>query len=235
MLDTDNETLSSTMTEMYFTIVDQSITGNPKQMWLMTRATTADPWSAPSRFDVVNTPVQTESPRLSPDDLTLYFGRDGNIFTTTRAAVDQHWAAPTALASVNTGAYVKWMAVCDGGYFMLSRDNGTSGQDLYEGQLGEAGTNVTELSSAGSEISTFLSNDCLTTYFASDRDGSTQMYASTRASVSSPWSTPGMVTDFGPGSTNKDLWTSIDDNTAYFASIRDGAKLRSVYVSTRQH
>jgi hypothetical protein len=232
-LDTDNETLNSTMTEMYFTIVDQSITGTPKQMWMMTRATTADPWSTPSRFETVNTPVQTESPRLSPDDLTLYFGRNGSIYTTTRTAVGQPWAAPTALASVNTGGYAKWMAVCDDGYFMLSRDNGANGQDLYEGQLGEAGTNVAELNSSQSEISTFLSNDCLTANFASDRNGSTQMYTSTRASVSSPWSAPTMVTDFGSGSTNKDLWISIDGNTAYFASIRDGAKLRSVYVSTR--
>jgi hypothetical protein len=231
--DTDNETLNSSMTEMYFTIVDTTITGTPKQMWFMTRATANDAWGTPSRLDVVNTPVQTESPRLSSDDLTLYFGRNGDIYTATRTAVGAAWESPTALASVNTAAYEKWMAVCDGGYFLLSRNNGTNGQDLYEGKLGDVGTPATELNSTASEISTFLSADCLTTYFASDRNGTTQIYTATRATAASPWSTPTLVSDFGTASTNKDLWMSRDKSTAYFATIRDGRTLRAVYLSTR--
>jgi hypothetical protein len=232
--DTDNETLDTAMTEMYFTIVDNTINNGTKQMWTMSRASVADAWGAPKRLDVVNTPMQTESPRLSPDDLTLYFGRNGNIYTSTRTAVGQPWGTPSALASVNTGAYVKWMAVCDGDYFVLSRDNGSvQGQDLFEGKLGEAGSAAMELNSRQDEISSFLSKDCLTLYFASNRAGSIQMYTATRTSPTSTWSTPSLVTDFGMAPTNKDGWLSDDEHTFYFASIRDGDMLRAVYMSTR--
>jgi hypothetical protein len=233
-LDTDNETLDSTMTEMYFTIVDTALTGNPKQLWVMTRPHAGAAWGTPTTLDVVNTPVQTESPRLSPDDLTLYFGRNGSIYTTTRTARGQPWGAPQPLAAVNTGAYAKWMAVCDNNYFMLSRDGGTGAkQDLFAGTLGDVGMPCTELNSSGNEISTFLSRDCLTVYFASDRSGTTQMYSATRPTATAPWPAPALVTDFGMGSTNKDGWLSDDQRTFYFASIRDGATLRAVYVSTR--
>ena len=233
-LDTDNETVNSTLTEMYFTIVDTSISGHPKQLYVMTRANATASWGAPTALDVVNTPVQTETPRLSPDDLTLYFGRNGDIYTTTRSAVGAAWSTPQALASVNTSAYEKWMAVCDGGYFMVSRDNGAvQGQDLFEGQLGEVGTAVTELNSRQNEISTFLSKDCLTAYFASDRSGSTQMYTATRPAIGMSWTSPTEVTDFGMAGTNKDAWLSIDTRTFFFASIRDGDTLRAVYTSTR--
>jgi hypothetical protein len=234
MLDTDNETLSSTLTEMYFTIVDNSINGNPKQLWVMTRANPEAAWGPPARLDVVNTPVQTETPRLSPDDLTLYFGRNGDIYTTTRSAVGKPWGTPTPVGSVNTSAYEKWMAVCDGGYFMLSRFNGAvQGQDLFEGALGQVGTAVPELSSRQDEISTFLSRDCLTVYFASDRSGSLQMYTATRPAIGMKWTAPTLVTAFGMASTNKDGWLSHDERAFYFASIRDGDSLRAVYVSTR--
>jgi hypothetical protein len=232
--DTDNETLNSTMTEMYFTIVDDALPDCPKQMYLMTRASASDAWGTPTPFTVVNTQVQTESPRLTPNDLTLYYGSDGDIYTITRGEVGGTWSSPTPYAPVNNGNYAKWMAVCDGGYFMVSRFNGSAqGQDLFDGQLGDSGNPVDVLNSTSDEISTFLSNDCLTVYFASDRSGSTQIYGSTRPSTTSGWAAPTMITDFGSASTNKDLWMSTDQRTAYFASIRGSDTLRAVYMSTR--
>src|SRR5262249_47469160 len=118
-LNIDDETLNSTQTEMYFGIVDAAL--GVKQLWLMTRNTSADPWGSPTKlgtdFNIGGTaPLQSESPRLTADDLTIYFGRDGDIYTATRSAVGSPWSTPTIVSGVSTANYEKWLAVCNGGY-----------------------------------------------------------------------------------------------------------------------
>jgi Tol biopolymer transport system component len=126
-------------------------------------------------------------------------------------------------------AYEKWLAVCTGSYFLVARAG-----DLYEGQLGQAGTAAAELNSTASETSTYLSPDCLTTYFASARGGTTQLYTATRTAVDQPWTTPVEVTDAddaGATTDNEDPWISPDLRTFVFASNRGGTE--DVYITTR--
>lgn len=228
----DDVTASSTLTELYFHKLNGA---NSYDLYVMTRATPMDPWGAPQPVPGVNTTQNEESPRLSPDDLTLYFGRSGDIYKITRTAVGSPWSAPQPVPEGDTAmVYEKWMAVCDNGYFLISRANGADGQDLYVGQLGNGpGTLAAELSSTSSEISSFLSKDCLTAYFASNRSGQTQIYTATRPDVNSPFSMPSLYDVFGTATDNEDLWVSEDQRTAFFASIRGGATLKAVYTSTR--
>jgi Tol biopolymer transport system component len=239
-LNIDDETLNSTQTEMYFGQVDATL--GVKQLWWMSRASITDNWGTPALMDstfnvVTTTPTQEESPRLSPDDKTLYFGRGGNIYYAQRSSPGAAWGTPVPLASVNTGPYVKWFAICDNDYFMISRLNGTTqGQDLYEGQLGTGpGVVATELNSTSNEISTFLSKDCNTTYFASNRSGTPQIYVATRANPTATWTAPQLVTDFGMSADNEDPWLSQDGLTFYFATERFGGTNtnKGVYCSTR--
>lgn len=226
-LDEDDPTLSSTATEMYFAA------GNPKQLYLMTRPSPTGTWTAPALATDFNAAgAAEESPRLSPDDLTIYFGRNGDIYSSTRPTVGGAWSAPAPVASVNTANYEKWLAVCDGDHYMVSRGNGAQ-QDLYQGTLGDAGTAVAVLDSTSSEISTFLSTDCLTVYFASNRSGQTQMYTSTRATVGSEWVAPTLVDTFGTATDNEDAWISPDTRTFVFATIRGGGTTKDIYLSTR--
>ena len=229
----DDCTLNSTATELIFGIQPS---GGDKDLYVMTRPTKNDAFGTPVALTEFNTAGTEESPRLSPNDLTLYFGRDGDIYTSTRPTVGGTWSAPTLVASVSvTGVYQKWLAVCDGDNVMVSRDNGTNGQDLYEGTLA-AGANTldTVLNSTASEISTFLSTDCLTVYFASNRSGDTQIYTATRASIGGAWSTPTMVgSPFSDGSDDEDPWISIDQRTFVFAAIRAPATTKDLYISTR--
>jgi hypothetical protein len=240
-LNIDDETLNSTQTEIYFAQVDATL--GVKQLWWMSRASANVNWSgSPALMDatfniVTTTPTQEESPRLSPDDLTLYFGRGGDIYYATRTSPGAAWSTPVALTSVNTTSYEKWFAICDNGYFMVSRENGTTqGQDLFEGQLGTGiGTVVTELNSTSNETSTFLSKDCLTTYFASNRSTTTQIYVATRTNPTATWTAPTVVTDFGMSPDNEDPWLSQDGLTFYFASQRFGGTNtnKGVYCSSR--
>ena len=114
--------------------------------------------------------------------------------------------------------------------------NGTTQQDLFDGTLGEAGAPVQSLNSAGSEISTFLSPDCLTVYFASNRvNNQTQIYMSQRNTIADPWPAPMPVGDFGTATDNEDPYLSPDKRTFVFASVRDGAAAndKDLYFSTR--
>ena len=233
-IDQDDCTLSSTQLELFFAIPDTTISGDPKDLYVLTRATTSDPWGAKTKLTTLDTSATEESPRLSLDDLTLYFGRNGDIYQSKRSAVGQPWGTPTAVTEVNSAAYEKWLAVCQNGYYMVSRDAGATGQDLYVGQLGGATpAPATELNSADSEISSFLSTDCKTTYFASNRSGQTQLYTATRPDPTSPFTTPTLVTDFGTATDNEDPWESADQKTFVFATIRGTDTHKAVYLSTR--
>ena len=75
---------------------------------------------------------------------------------------------PTIVASVVSTSpvrkYEKWLAVCNGGNVMVSRDTGGgNGQDLYEGIASAAAppSPMTSSTRLSAESSTFLSTDCL--------------------------------------------------------------------------
>lgn len=230
----DDCTLSSTQLELYFA---RAAAGTPKQLYRSTRASTADAWGTPAPiFPSANT---HESPRLSTDDLTIYFGEAGDIMYATRTAVGQPWSTPAPLAQVNTANYEKWFAVCSGGYFLVSRQTGTY-QQLYEGQLG-AGNGPGTLSSLSapneSDTSSFLSPDCKTAYWASNRNAAlgTQIYTATRTSPTGAWTAAALASfgpNFGTSSDNEDPWMSPDTRTLYFATQRNGAQ-KDVYFTTR--
>ncbi len=109
------------------------------------------------------------------------------------------------------------------------------GADIAEGVLGGGPpTVVAELSTARSETGPFVTTDCLTTYFASNRpDGVTnRIYTSSRAAIGAPWSTPTVVTDFALlGGAQQDPFMSKDQRT--FMLVSDITGTTDVYISTR--
>ncbi|MBV8758481.1 MAG: hypothetical protein JO257_14445 [Deltaproteobacteria bacterium] len=222
----DDGTPNQALTELYFGVVNAA-TG--KDLYWMKRATAADPWG--TKTLLYQSANNDESPRLSVDELTLYFGRNGDIYQMTRTAVGQPWSGASIVPNVNVvgnTVYEKWMAVCQGGYYMLSRD-----ADLYEGMLGSAPTKVTSLSTGASEISTGLSTDCKTVMFArTPTGGQTDIYISTRAAATDPWPAATLLPDFNTTTSNEeDPWMSTDMRSFVFASNAGGSK--DLYLSTR--
>lgn len=234
----DDCTLNSTMTELYFK--KPSAAGTDQDLYWMTRATVNDPWSAPQLLSQLDTTLNEESPRLSPDDTHLYFGRSGDIFVAARAQNGDPWGSPSPLAEVNTAAYEKWLAICDGNYFMVSRGvtraDMTTDQDLFLGHMDgtDPGTVSNDLSATGfSEISSFLSKNCMTAYFASNRSGQTMIYTATRNDPTQPFGQPAMYEYFGTATDDEDPWESYDQHTFVFASVRDASTTKMIYESTR--
>ena len=88
------------------------------------------------------------------------------------------------------------------------------------------------LSSSDGETGTFLTQDCLTTYFASSRDGTNRIYTASRPTLDAPWSTPAIVVDVAAlGGDQQDPFIAIDQRTFVFVSDADGTN--DVYISTR--
>ncbi len=225
-LSEDDGTPNQALTELYFGVVNAN---TAKDLYWMTRATATDPWGPKTLL--YSSAGNDESPRLSVDELTLYFGRNGDIYQMQRSAIGQPWGTPAIVPAVNVvgnATYEKWMAVCQGGYYMLTRDS-----DLWEGTLGSAPTKVTSLSTAGSELSTWLSADCKTVMFARQpAGGQTDLYISTRANVTDPWPAATVLPDFNTLTSNEeDPWMSTDMHTFVFASNAGGTK--DVYLSRR--
>jgi hypothetical protein len=229
----DDPTLSSNGLELYYAVAAPA---GDKNLYRMTRATRNDPFANPTALTAFNTANTDEGPRLSYDDLTIYFGQNGDIYQATRTSIDQPFGVISKVPGVDTTAYEKWLAVCgDGMHFMVSRDNGATGQDLFQGVLGQgAGTRIDELSSAASEISTFVSRDCLTAMFASNRvAGSTEIYISTRTAIDQPWGAPTVApAPFATGIDNEDAGYTPDNHLFVFAANPD-ATTKDIYLSTR--
>lgn len=228
--DEDDVTLSSNELELYFKRND----GGNINLYMMTRATTTSAWGPPTALGNLNTGDNEESPRLTSDDLTMYFGRDGDIFKSTRTAVGGAWPAASPVTVLNTGANEKWAAVCSNGYVILSRANGSNAQDLYEGNIATgANTLLTQLNTTENEQGTFLSADCLALYFQSSRTGGQfDIYMSTRTTTTTAWSNPTKLADFNTaGANEEDAWISTDQRLFAFASNSAGNK--NLYMSTR--
>jgi hypothetical protein len=233
----DDGSLSSTALEMVFSIQDPAA-NNTKDLWYMSRPSTAAVWSAPVRLPFNVTGASDETPRFSADNLTLYFasaragGLGGlDIYRVTRTAVGPGgtWGSPVAVAGVSTSGTNKWFMPCSLNNTYLT----ILGSNIGEGTIGSAPAVNLDLSSTdGTETGTFLSPDCKTVYFASTRSGTNRIYVSTRPSLDGSWSTPTLVEDFLMlGGAQEDPWVSPDQRT--FALVSNVSGTKDVYLSTR--
>ncbi len=231
----DDPTLSASGLEMFFAVVNAA-DNNRKDLYVATRASTAVPFSMVQKLPFSVTGASDETPRLSPDDKTLYFASDRaggvgalDIYRTTRTAANSPWGPIGLVPGVNTVAPEKWFMPCGTGNDYMVIQN----SDLAMGTVGAAApTVVAELSSPTSETGTFLTSDCLTIYFASVRNGINAIYTSHRTSLTTSWQSPTQVLDFAAtAGAQEDPWMSTDGRTFVFVS--NVAMTKDVYISVR--
>jgi Tol biopolymer transport system component len=139
------------------------------------------------------------------------------------------WGTPQLVPGVSTTGTDKWFMPCSRNNTYLT----ILGNDIGEGTIGSPPAVLAQLNApTGTETGTFLTQDCLTVYFASTRSGSNQIYVATRGSLGATWSAPALVTDFQVlGGNQEDPWVSPDQRT--FALVSDVSGSKDVYLSTR--
>ena len=226
----EDATGSSTKTELIFRL-------GAGDLYAMTRTTPDDPWGIPQALASLNTPSFEGAPRLSTSDLTLYFqsNRAGglgleDIYATSRASVGAAWGPVTSVGYASTAAVDKWLTVCDANRYMVVHV--VAGRDtIFEGVVGSPASPVTELNT-GSESSVQLMSDCLTVYFNSNRDGTSDILFAQRSTVDDAWGAPSAFVEANLSTGGEqDAWMSPDLRLFTFASDRAGTS--DLYMMTR--
>ena len=231
---------------------DRSGGNGGADLWVATRATKNNDWSAPVNLgSVVNSSGQDNSPSISADGLSLYFssnrpgavGGSGwsamDLWVATRETTADDWGTPVNLGStVNSSDadYMSYISI-DGLslYFSSERPGGLGIRDLWMTTRATINDDWSEPVNLGPAVNTssnerrmWISSDGLMLLFQSDRprtSGAVDIYMTTRASTNDDWTEP---VNIGPPvniSIISDISpvVSSDGCTLYFSSYnRDG-------------
>jgi hypothetical protein len=186
-------------------------------IWLCTRETTGDDWGDPVNLGpTVNSPQGEGYPSISCDSLELYFcslywtsqrpgGIGGaDIWVTRRDSVSDPWGSPENLGPlVNSISHESDISISADGlelYFSSERPGGEGDSDLYvttRSTKKDAWCTPVNLgsvvNSSSLDMNPCISADGLALFFRSSRPGrygNSDIYLTTRASTSDPWSEP---------------------------------------------
>jgi hypothetical protein len=215
-------------------------------IWVMTRATTDDEWSAPVNLgEPVNTAYHDAWMSMSADGLSLFIDStrpggsgDWDLWVTTRATTEHDWATPVNLGpTVNSLYFDATPSISADGLSLFFESNRPGGPGGWADLWVTTRTSVSDLwgtpvnlgptvNSAYGDGSLSISADGLSLYFGSDRpggEGGWDVWVTKRATISDPWGTP---VNLGPpvntSSTDHSQDFSADGSTLYFSSYQPG-------------
>jgi hypothetical protein len=167
-----------------------------RDLWVATRSSPSADFSAPAVVPAVNSADIEHLPRLTRDDLTLLFvsGRDSpnafsNIWIAERASRSEDFGPPSELPGINTSVREEGFALSPDGltlYFasnrvvVLDMDLWVATRPDTSAAFG-APAALDVLNSPQQELDPTLSADGSELFFASDRNGSTQLFRSLRS------------------------------------------------------
>jgi len=200
----------------------------------------------PSKFDApiplvgFNTTKFEGVPRLSPDELDLYYGGgDANavdLFRAQRSRVSDAFGAPASLSGVNSAANEYNPTVSSDGFTLFFESDRVSGEagHLYvstrSARVGEFGSaslvaNVNSASRSDIDAQPFLTMDGQELWFTSTREGGAAGRDIFRATWNgSAFATPARVPALSGGTDDYLPTLSADRLTVYFSSARSGGK-----------
>jgi Tol biopolymer transport system component len=194
------------------------------------------PWNAPISAGL---PADADDPTLTADGLELYLNLSGDIYTSTRAALDQAWPTPTKVLALSAAAFESTPEVSPDGltlYFSSSRMPTVGMQDIWMSSRADRASawgtpvHVLELSTAGND-SAPTTVDGVTMVLCSNPGTASRIYEATRASPQAAWSTPVEITALTSGVGECDPMLSSDGLTLYYFTLASGQG--DIFVTTR--
>ncbi len=247
--------------EVYFTSDRPGGLGG-NDLWMATRASVDSPWDDPVNLTVLNGPSDDSLPMLSHSENVMWFFSDrpggcgsGDLWQTRRDPGTGAWGAPVNLGCTVNGAFSEnapaFYADDESGittlYFGSNRPGGVGDFDVYEtstadedlyGATWTPGVLVPNISSPGRDTRTWIRRDGRELFITSDRTGGLgglDIWRSTRASSTDPWSTPeNLGAPINSAAAEGSPSLTWDGDTLYFFSTRSGGLgLRDIWVSQR--
>jgi hypothetical protein len=239
--------ISADRLELYFNSYRSGGLGQA-DLWVTTRKTKADPWGSPVNLGpTVNSPAGDKAPCISADGLSLYFssGRSGghgdqDLWVTTRKTKNAPWGEPVNLGpTVNSEAGEHSPSISTDGltlYFAeqsekLDRPGGLGGGDIWvtmrktKADPWASPVNLgPTVNSPAWDQAPSISDDGLTLYFDSERDGvdESAIWVTRRKATSEPWGAPVRLGPAVNAGWEADPDISRDGSTLYFVSGRSG-------------
>jgi Tol biopolymer transport system component len=232
-----------------------------QDIYVSRRTSVDDPWGQPQNLGgTINTSSNEASPTLSTDGHLLYFhsnrpggfgGTDLYVSRRRDKRDDLGWQSPENLGGeINSPGNERGLTMFEDNetetstvYFDSDRSGGPGGVDIYASTLNADGVFgpavlVPELSSSSNDLLPGIRRDGLEIFLDSDRPGTfglRDLWVSTRASTSDPWSVP---VNLGPVMNSAALdgraVLSFKCTSLYFNSGRPGGLGDlDIYVSTR--
>lgn len=215
--------LSPDGTELYFA---HTPTGGDIEIYRSPRIGNA--WGPFTRVDELASPQSDLAPRfVDPLIMFLASNRAGgaggyDIWFSTRVTTSSAWSVPGVVpAGINTTFNELSYSGCDDSdYRVFASDRGGANDyDLY--QIVDSVVTAIPIASSGAaqEVSPFLMPDCLTLYFASNVQGSYDLFVSRRASLAAAWSNPRFLDELSaPEAEELDPWVTPDERHIYFVA-----------------
>jgi len=233
----DDPSFTDDLLELYF--------NRNNNIYVAKRATTADAWGTPALVLELSGGGGAETtPAISGNGLSIYFasnrggGTGGfDVMMSTRATRQALWSPPTFVtelesANADTGA----RPTADDAELVMDSNRVGGNDDLYlcvrQGLVWSAPAVATVLSSPSLELSAMMPGNALSIYFESDRDGSRDLFTSTRPDRASSFVAPTKITELSTALfQEEDPWVSADGRTMMYVTNKDGPQ--QIYQVTR--
>lgn len=216
-LGNDDPTLTGDMLELYF--------NHTKDIYVARRASRGDAWSAATIDTELSTLSLESTPEVSLDGLTIYFSSDrgGNVdvWAATRASRNDRWSTPVLVPALNTPG-IDRCATPTRDVIVMSSNRIANNVDIFMSSKRAEGTwtpptAIVGLNTAAQDSAPFLSDDRLTLYFFSDRDGDSKLYYSQRSDPTGGFSTVTPINELNTEANETDPWVSPDQRHLIFA------------------
>ena len=184
----------------------------------------------------------SERPRLSADELTIYFAvpsTPNRIFYATRPTTSSPFSTAEPLAAVNVVYNANDPSVSSGGLTMFLTSGQASTRDIYISRR-DSGTAaftapalVTALSSSEEDRHPFLALDERDLWLASSRGAGSNLRIYRAAFDGGDFAAPVQILELASPTDDAAPVLSADGLTIYFASQRTGSQARDVWRASR--
>jgi hypothetical protein len=232
--------------------VSDNPSGGYYDLYVTTRATTADPFGPLSALTTVNSWANDRAPWLSQDGLRLYFwnstlsnGSD-DLVMASRSSTTASFGAPQLVPSVNSTSDDSDPFFLPGEQELFFSSSRNGSRDLYMATRTSTGFTtpflLANVNSTEEDTRPVLTRDGLTLYFRSRRpsplnDSDGDIWVATRGSSTAAFGSPQNVTVLNTTGSEIPVAVSPDSCTLYFASNREtglgGTERYRIYKATR--